>query len=284
MINNYIDESVYNAYFGKLPEEESTVPQPAQMADKVYSDAKSSHLHLNETSSSREYSLPWLRHVADDNVDDIEQLAEMLKKLCNAAWGSDWGELTPDLKRGEDETNIVLPQITCEVNTKDIAEGIGGLKPTLVDVVNELDGEGNETGDAFLVYRQWFDTIVEFNIYGRTNKEARQLQKKFEKLIATYTGYLKRNGISEILYEREVAPKFSLNYSEKVPMRCIYYYIRFESITPIRHNLINSINAEIGAAPLSADKVKMLINNSSKNSDPIELDFFDGDNGITYNI
>ena len=283
-MNNFIDENIYNSYFGKTPEEKSTVLQPAQIADKIFADEKSKHTHFIETVTQREYTSPWLKRVADDNIDDIEQLAEILKKLCNAAWGANWGEFSPDLKKGEDETNIVLPQITCEINTKDIAEGIGGLKPILVDVVDEVDEEGNVTGDAFLVYRQWFDTIVEFNIYGRTNKEARQLQKRFEKLVATYTGYLKRQGISEILYEREVSPKFSLNYSEKVPMRCIYYYIRFESITPIRHSLINSINAEIGAAPLSADKVKTLINDSSKNSDPIELDFFDGDNGITYEL
>ena len=98
-----------------------------------------------------------------------------------------------------------------------------------------------------------------------------------------YTGYLKRNGISEMFFEREVSPKNSLNYNESTPMRCIYYYIRFESITPIRQSLINSINLEIGANQLDADKVKTLISNS-RQSEAVELDFFDGDNGITYNL
>lgn len=282
-MSNYIDENIYNAYFGKKPEEKSTVPQPAYPEKALYENRKASHLHLQETVSNKEYNQQTLRHVADDNIDDIEQLADILKRLCNAAWGADWGELSPDLKRGEDSSNVVLPQITLEINTKDIAEGIGGLKPILVDVVKEQDDSGNETGDAFLVYRQWFDSIVEFNIYGRNNKEARQLQKRFEQLINVYTGYLKRQGISEILYEREVSPKFSLNYDESVCMRSIYYYIRFESITPIRQSVINSINAEIGAGPLSTDKVKTLIS-TSKTSDIIELDFFEGDNGITYNL
>lgn len=279
---NYVDESIYNNYFGKQSEEKSTVLQPAHPERNIYSDRQSAHIHLSETSNSKDYNQYAKRHVADDNIDDIEHLANILKKLCNAAWGEGWGELSPDLKKGEDSSNIVLPQITLDINTKDIAEGIGGLKPVLVDVVNETNEDGTETGDAFLMYRQWFDTIVEFNIYGRTSKEARQLQKKFENLLTVYTGYLKRQGISEMLYEREVSSKFSLNYDESTPMRSIYYYIRFESITPIRQSLINSINAEIGANPLSTDKVKTLINDSSK-SDPIELDFFDGDNGITYN-
>ena len=280
-MNNFINENMYNAYFGiKSKSGESTAPEKRQF---IYSDDKSARVHTNESVSDVDYQIQSFRHVADDNIDDLEQLAEILKRLCNAAWGDGWGELSPDLKKGENSSDIIVPQIVLDINTRDIAEGIGGLKPTLVDIIKETDENGQETGYAFLIYRQWFDTNVEFNIYGRTNREARQLQKKFENLLNVYTGYLKRNGISEMFFEREVSPKNSLNYNESTPMRCIYYYIRFESITPIRQSLINSINLEIGANQLDADKVKTLISNS-RQSEAVELDFFDGDNGITYNL
>ena len=281
-MNNFINEDMYNAYFGiQKPESgESTAPEERHF---VYADDKSARVHTNESVSDVDYQIQSFRHVADDNIDDLEQLAEILKRLCNAAWGNGWGELSPDLKKGENSSEIIVPQIVLDINTRDIAEGIGGLKPMLVDIIKETDENGQETGDAFLIYRQWFDTNVEFNIYGRTNREARQLQKKFENLLNVYTGYLKRNGISEMFFEREVSPKNSLNYNESTPMRCIYYYIRFESITPIRQSLINSINLEIGANQLDADKVKTLISNS-RQSEAVELDFFDGDNGITYNL
>lgn len=280
-MNNFINEDTYNAYFGiKSESGESTAPEKRQF---IYSDDKSARVHTNESISDVDYQIQSFRHVADDNIDNLEQLAEILKRLCNAAWGNGWGELSPDLKKGENSSEIIVPQIVLDINTRDIAEGIGGLKPTLVDIIKETDENGQETGDAFLIYRQWFDTNVEFNIYGRTNREARQLQKKFENLLNVYTGYLKRNGISEMFFEREVSPKNSLNYNESTPMRCIYYYIRFESITPIRQSLINSINLEIGANQLDADKVKTLISNS-RQSEAVELDFFDGDNGITYNL
>ena len=271
-------------YFRGQPAEEKSTVLQAENTENVYESEKAARIHTLETVSHREYDVQTYRHVADDNIDDVEQLADILKKLCNAAWGANWGELSPDLKKGENSDNITLPQITLDINTRDVAENLGGIKPKLVDIVNEVDANGAETGDAFLVYRQWFDCNIEFNFYGRTNKEARQLQKKFENLLTVYTGYLKRQGISEMFFEREVSPKSSLNYDESTPMRCIYYYIRFESIMPIRQSLINSINAEIGANQLSTDRVKTLINNSSNNSDPIELDFFDGDNGITYNF
>ena len=280
-MNNFINEDVYNTYFGiKSESGESTAPEKRQF---IYADNKSAKVHTKESVFSADYQIQSFRHVADSNIDDLEQLAEILKRLCNAAWGNNWGELSPDLKKGENSSEIIVPQIVLDINTRDIAEGIGGLKPTLVDIIKETDENGQETGDAFLIYRQWFDTNVEFNIYGRTNREARKLQKKFESLLSIYSGYLKRNGISEIFFEREVSPKSSLNYKESTPMRCIYYYIRFESITPIRQSLINSINLEIGANQLNADEVKTLITNS-RQSEAVELDFFDGDNGITYNL
>lgn len=279
---DYINQQIYDTYFGRIPDE-STASDIKNPVHNIYSDSKSARVHLEETVINRNYDSYECQRVADDNIDDVEQLADILKRLCNAAWGEGWGELSPDLKYGEDSSTLILPQITVDINTRDVAEGLGSPKPTLFDVVKELDGEGNETGDAFLMYRQWFDCNVEFNVYGRTNAEARKMRKKFENLLSVYAGYLKRNGVSEIMFEREVSPKSSLNYDESTIMRCIYYYIRFESITPIRQSLINSINLEIGASQLTADKVKTLINNSSK-SEMIELDFFEGDNGITYNL
>ena len=276
-----INESIYNNYFGK-PNKEPTTLQ-VENIDNIYKEY-AARIHTLETTTSKEYNVQTYRHMADNNIDDVEKLADILKKLCNAAWGADWGELSPDLKKGEDSTTIILPQITVDINTKDIADDIGGLKPKLIDVVIEKDEDGNETNDSFLMYRQWFDCNVEFNFYGKTNKEARELQKKFENLLMVYTGYIKRQGISEMFFLREVSPKTSLNYDKLTPMRCIYYYIRLESITPIRQSLINTINAEIGVNKLNIDKVKTLIENSSKNSDQIELDFFDGDNGITYDF
>ena len=271
-------EVIYANYFktGRL-----VVPdtEPMEQGITIYENQKSARIHTNSGVKEPGYDIKAIRHYADDNVDDIEQLAEILKRLCNAAWGVGWGELSPDLKQSEDSSKILLPQITVEINVREKADGIGGLKPTLTDVVDEVDEEGNKTGDAFLMYRQWYDCNVEFNIYGQTNKEAREIQRKFENLLITYTGYLKRNGVSEIFFLQEVSPKSSLNYVKNTPMRCIYYYIRLESITPIRQSLINQINMQMGGGQVTTDCIKSVIESGDKAA--TELDFFKGDSGIT---
>lgn len=237
-------------------------------------------LHFTESVSETPYAA---QNYADGNISDVEQLADILKRLCNAAWGTDWGELSPDIKTGENSDEIKLPQITVDINTRDITEGMP-LKPTLVSYWDEEDGKGNKTGETFLIYRQWFDCNVEFDIYGRNSKEARDLMKKFELLIATYTGYLKRQGVSEIIFEREVSPKNSLNYAESVPMRSIYYYVRLESISLVKQSILNQINMKIGAAPVKTEKVQQLLSSRKETTgeDLIDFDFFNGSNGITY--
>ena len=282
-----VGELAYNMYFNQSEDinNKNSKVLPVDAAKETYEDPKPTlhFLERNEVINGTEIYAGQAK--ADEHIDDIEKVAEILKQLCNAAWGSDWGELSPDIKYGEDETQLVLPQITVDINTRDVAEGIGGLKPRLVGIIDEVDDDGNLTGDAFLTYRQWYDCNVEFNIYAHNAKEAREYMRKLESLISVYSGYLKRKGVSEIFFLRESAPRSSLNYTENVPMRSIYYYIRLESVTLVRQSLINSINTTIGIGKLNTEKVKTLLQSKQEISDDdlFDLNFFDGDNGITYN-
>ena len=276
------NEEIYNQYFKTLNDTENAsqaiITNPNQ---KIFKEGEG-RLIVKERSLGIDHEVSY-NNKADGNISNIEELATILKELCNAAWGQDWGELSLDIKTGEDSANIVLPQILMDVNTRDISEQLGSLKPVLMDVQTEYNEDGSETGDAFLMYRQWFDANIEFCFYANNSKECRELTQKFEKLIMVYSGYLKRKGLAEIFFLREISPKSSLNYSENVPMRCILYYVRFESVTPIRISTINTINAKIGANQVTSTKVTTLLQESKENKrDMIELDFFDGDNGITY--
>ena len=171
-----VGELAYNMYFNQSEDinNKNSKVLPVDAAKETYEDPKPTlhFLERNEVINGTEIYAGQAK--ADEHIDDIEKVAEILKQLCNAAWGSDWGELSPDIKYGEDETQLVLPQITVDINTRDVAEGIGGLKPRLVGIIDEVDDDGNLTGDAFLTYRQWYDCNVEFNIYAHNAKEARE--------------------------------------------------------------------------------------------------------------
>ena len=279
---NLTNEDIYNNYFKDLQNvDDASQAIITDQNQKVFKD-DGGRIHVKEVSEGVDHEVSYYNK-ADGNIANIEDLANIIKQLCNAAWGNDWGELSLDIKTGEDSSNIVLPQILVDTNYREISEGLGALKPVLMDIQKEYDGEGNETGDSFLMYRQWFDANIEFDIFARNSKECRELSKKFEELLIIYAGYLKRKGLSEIFFLREIPAKSSLNFSENTPMRCILYYVRFESVIPIRISAINKINAEIGANQVSSTKVTTLLEESKQvNRQITELDFFDGDNGITY--
>ena len=277
-MSNLTNEEIYNNYFKDLNDHENASQAIISGNRKVFKD-DGARVHVKETSMGTDHEVSYYNK-ADGNISNVEGLARILKELCNAAWGNDWGELSMDIKTGEDSAKLVLPQILVDVNTRDITDGFP-LKPVLMDVQVEKDEDGNETGESYLMYRQWFDANIEFDIYAQNNKECRELLQRFEELIMVYTGYLKRKGLAEIFFLREISPKSSLNFSENTPMRCILYYVRFECVTPIKVSTINKINAKIGANQVTSTEVKTLLE-SKEEKDMIELDFFDGDNGITY--
>lgn len=276
-------EKAFVNYFGTTIKEDVT-KIIANKNDVSYT-YRESQINPRENVKDNVFTLEELRLMADNNIDGVEQLCNILKKLLNAAWGSNWGEISPDLKKGEDSSKIVTPQITIDTNNRDIAEKMP-LKPVLINTVKEKVN-GQYTGDSLLIYRQWFDCVLEFDFYGRTSKETRDLLYRFESLLAIYTGYLKRQGISEILFLKEVSARNSLNFTEQVPMKCLMYWVRFERITPVRQNLINKINADIGVKAINDETVKTVIEanqNINNTQDPVEIefDFFNQDTGVNY--
>lgn len=259
--------------------------------DKTFDGKRSLSIHEDESlrlntaqvTSSKEYDKKWLRHMADGNIDDIDQLADLLKQLANAAWGHGWGELSPDLKVGENPSDILLPQVLVEINSKEVAQDMA-IKPTLFDTYIERDSEGNPTGDAFLLYRQFFDANIEFTIYGHNSQEAREYKNKLQKLISTYTGYLKRKGVAELYYEKEAHPKVALNYKAGTAMQVMYYYARFESITVMRKSTLDRIDVELGIGNgVDVDRINQVIKSGGGNRD-IDIHFFDGDDINTYRL
>ncbi len=202
------------------------------------------------------------------NVDNIDELGEILRKLLNAAWGSNWGIIVPDTYKGEEAEQIQLPQINYSMNLREISDGTSP-KPQLMDTINEVVN-GKNTGDAFQVYRQTFDCIVEFDFFDNTSQGCRNLMSKFESLLATYTGYLKQEGVKEIFFLKEVPARYSLNYIEGVPMKCLYFFVRLERNKSVRVSTMRQIEQRLVAQSAIGESTE-------QNSDDIKTK-------ITYNL
>lgn len=243
---NGLDDEAYRKYFGTTDRgvnPDTNSPSEDSNGEYTYNQfVPKQDVTVNTTADIPETDR--LRYIAENNIDDIDQLGEMLRKILNAAWGSGWGEISPDLKKGESSDDIRLPQITYDTNNREVAEKMP-IKPVLTDTISEVVN-GEKTGDAFNIYRQWFDSIVEFNFWGRNNLEARTLMSNFEAIMGAYAGYLKRHGVSEIFFLKEVSSRQSIKFVEGVPMRCLMYYVRLERVQSVRLSTIQKIEIELG--------------------------------------
>lgn len=185
------------------------------------------------------------RLTADGNIGDIDQLGEILRTITNAAWGNDWGELKPDISMDSTLNTLKLPLITYDVNSREVSDKMP-IKPVLSDTIQEIV-DGKPTGDVIMVYRQFFDCIVEFNTWGRNSLEARKIMNDLETLLNSYGGYLKRLGISEMFFLKEIPSNKSVNYIPGIPMRSMMYFVRLEKIHQVRDSIIKNIDIQVQA-------------------------------------
>lgn len=241
-------EQSFNEYMGIIPED-STVQKPLKdkpytYHSKVYNDKVNSNAQIPQQEIHK--------LLANDNIDDIDELAIKIKLLLNSICGEKWGEFGPEFKESDNPEKIILPQITYDTLTR-VFPDKRPIKPVLTDTVTEVVN-GQETGDHFQLYRIWFNYFVEFNIFGTSSLEARKIAKKFETILWTYAGFLKQSGISEMLFMEEIHPTESTSFREDIPMRTLHYMFRIERINVVRASTLRKIEMAFNNAETSAEE------------------------------
>ncbi len=194
---------------------------------------------------------------AEGNIKTIDEFGELLSNTLNSAWGSDWGKITSDI----DKENITMPLIIYSTNLREITTG-SNIKPKQTETIKEVV-DGKATGDAFIIYRQSFDCIIEFDFCCNTAKDSRDLMNRFEETMLTFAGYLKKSGVREIYFLKEVPAQNSLNYMSSIPMTCLHYFLRLERNNTVRVSTIKRIEEKIYLeSTLASEKKSDVIQNN----------------------
>lgn len=83
---------------------------------------------------------------------------------------------------------------------------------------------------------QWFDNLVQFDLWSKTNYEAENSMDWFEDVLFKYQGMFKELGISEMKYYKRVRDDTLIKWKNKFSVRSLIYYFRTEKvhITEIR--------------------------------------------------
>lgn len=116
----------------------------------------------------------------------------------------------------------------------------GELKPRIREEISESTPRDSE-GRLGEVYGQKFATVIQFNCMASDSMKAEEIMERFEQMIQTYTGYIKKNGIAEILFKEQITDE---NYSilrQNLSVRNIRYYVETERLTVIFKEKIKEV-------------------------------------------
>lgn len=172
--------------------------------------------------------------VLDDFVDTIRRLLEI-------AWGPGWGEFTEEAVNFGDSQNVRLPYITFHLVSREPHDILSPLKKRYFQTVPDPLYEGH----YIEIWRRWYECLIRFYCYERTNREARALANKLEVFIDSYVGFFKERGLSELIFKSEEAPDLLDSRFGNLSVRALNYSARVEEVHIVRGKLLEEVALEV---------------------------------------
>lgn len=118
------------------------------------------------------------------------------------------------------------------------------IKPMIREEIREHSPTNREEDRNGYVYGQDFKSIVQFNIFSSNYKVANKVMKQFEDMIFTFTGYMKSNGIKNILFKEQITDSNFDIYRKSLSVRNLRYNVDTENLTVIFNEKIRAIITE----------------------------------------
>lgn len=177
---------------------------------------------------------------ANGNIADLDEGMQLIHNL--------WVKVHPecvfseDEPLGEDPEKVSLPHIAYDlVNRKHSEHFQTGNKPKTMKVYPDPDQEGHN----LIEVSEWFDCVVEFCIYGRTRKEAKEWTKNLENFILTYTSHFRESGIQDITFQEESKNQVSTEYRQDLPHRRLRYLVRIQRMQTLRTIRLDDVDVRV---------------------------------------
>ena len=124
-------------------------------------------------------------------------------------------------------------------------------KPKAMEEFTE-NGDGSRKG---IIYSQFFDYEIQFDILASDYITANRVMNAFEDAMFNYTGYFKRNGVSELLFLKQYTDTNLDAYRNTISVRSLVYLVTIDRIRVVYSSGITEVQGE--------DQVRVLYNSES---------------------
>lgn len=113
------------------------------------------------------------------------------------------------------------------------------MKPRFREEFKETTEEGKERIGE--IYGQKFKCYLQFNIFSSVYATAEEVMELFEDMMLIYTGYFKKNGVSEIIFDKQFTDDYYNSLRQTLSIRNLRYYVETEKLTVIMRETIEDI-------------------------------------------
>lgn len=169
-----------------------------------------------------------------DFIKMISKIVDLTMKDLNVLFIPDEGKGT---YLGTDQP-IDRPMITYNIIDRSAK---GELKPRIRESIQDIDKDGNVCIGN--IYGQKFKCHLQFNIFASVYTTAEQVMERFETAMLMYAGYFKKNGVGELLFDKQVTDEDFEIARQSLSIRNIRYYVEIEKLTVIMSQSIVDIDA-----------------------------------------
>lgn len=190
-------------------------------------DLEASEKKIIERAQSHNYSDTPLK--AEKNatmLDFVEMVAKVItrtEKEYDVTFLMDEGKRLA-LDPNEKVNNVFITYEVLErVPTKEIKPR---ERESFIDEVTFSQSESRQGR----VYGQKFIAKIQFNIIASEYKAAERVMNIFEDLIFSYKHYFKKNGVAEILFEKQLTDKNYDIYRQNMSVRNLRYEVHLEKL------------------------------------------------------
>lgn len=161
-------------------------------------------------------------------------------------------EITANNSGGERNPPPMHPEITWFIQLKEPAS-IAGQPPfsSRKDFKSHLrDSVKDPTVDGYTIeiYGQWFDSIIQFDMWYANNRATENLTDWFEQFMRHHTWMLKRYGVNQLLFWKRLADETKQQWRQPVWKRSVQYYFRTEQLEAVYQRDLLKLDVNIGLA------------------------------------
>lgn len=203
------------------------------LSDKAYSTSDNTESTIKKDVELKEKVF---RFTSEGNINNIDLAIKSIQHLLEAVL-----EYKVIIGHEYNSGKTSMPYISYSIINRERSDKTP-LSDMKTNVIKEYIDD-KFTGDVINVNTIFYDCLVEFNFFTETISEAIDLKEKFETIIETYSGNLKKSGISNILFMKEVEPSHSTKFHLN-PNATFVYYIELQKINTVRTSTIKSVSVE----------------------------------------